>query len=74
MIKADATENIPVVDTSSRRSKEHFICECGATKFKWLATIGTLGAGGFKPHEYQYKCLGCGHVYSDREVRQYFGL
>ncbi len=54
-------------------NKSVYLCSCGARRFQWVATNGTIVVGGFKPDEYQYKCLGCGRVHSEQDVKKFFG-
>jgi hypothetical protein len=53
-------------------NKTEFICACGARRFKWIATYGMIKAGGFRPDEYVYQCLGCGREHSSAAVKAFF--
>jgi hypothetical protein len=75
--KANTTESMGAgvevtISQGPKNYKEKFICSCGASRFKWLSTEGTIVSGGFKADEYRYSCLGCGHEYTEKEVKAYF--
>ncbi len=74
MFKGNAAESTgditPVM--SQMPHKEVYVCTCGARRFKWEATIGTIGVGGFIADEYTYLCLGCGRKHSDKDIKAFF--
>jgi hypothetical protein len=61
-----------VIDTSAK-VRLVFVCpKCGGTRFKWVATTGSIKAGGFVPDEYTYACLGCEKTYTEADYKRYF--
>ncbi len=49
-----------------------FVCSCGASRFKWVATNGRVRVGGFQPEDYVYECLGCTKQHTDTDVKAFF--
>lgn len=74
--KGNTTESLGniVPTVTSPTPKTVLVCTCGATKFKWVATIGVVKAGGFVPDAYEYECVGCGKKYNEASVRKFFQL
>lgn len=65
-------DNVEVIDTSAV-PKDKYLCVCGASRFKWIATNGTIKLGGFVPDDYEYECLGCGKKHTEKQIKEFFG-
>lgn len=68
---SETLEAVPVQNVSAT-PKTDYLCSCGAKRFKWVATMGTIRVGGFKADQYEYECLGCGRKHTDETIRAYF--
>jgi hypothetical protein len=74
MFRGNDSEKMGPIEvvTTSNAPKDKFICACGASRFQWIATNGEIKSGGFKADEYLYRCLGCGKVTDEKQVKQFF--